>query len=516
MAHEFPKETLKPNEAPNAHTVSRLVTTIADKVAGGLNEHDVSTVAPFDVDQVQDGAYYRAHRVLRMVSPRWLGGVQYADLGGQGPHGTATIPDSPVWSPLTDDVDDTEEMSAAFTTGEEILFAIGQVQLISFLNGAADDVPSESPERTQIAIRYDGAVIQETITGAMGVPDMPMREIYRTPSTPDPAVQDFDFRHRFPQQNTVGINTNVAPVRVMYAWPTTEGEHTVDLVGRRLPSSTYQPDNGGDGSTVQAFNRMLVVLRLRGWAKGDGSSSTLTVDPYHDGDSFTATGLMADRLNVVRDEINDLRSRNIPRGTFRSEHLPSMVVNPRSASFVSPDGEWQTLEPYTSYGGAWGVVVTDGTDDLEVNMGLDLNTVSGVLVVLANVEVLKLTEDPPAANKRVCVMLSLRYKDQNGAWQYVRAAEMALHNRNLRPDFGTPGMANEEVGADMLDAHDDVPLTWVVDTANLVSAGVTEVNELQVISATWAADSAAASQDVIWMAGSGCLTAFLLRGVSLA
>lgn len=510
MAHEFPKETLKPNAAPDARVVSRLVTTIADKVAGGINEHDVAAGDGFEVEQVQDGAYYLAHRVLRRVSPGWPGGVQYADLGGQGPHGTATVQDSPVWAPLTDDVDDTEVMSAAFSTGEEILFAIGQVQLISFLNGAADDVPSESPERTQIALRFDGAVISETITGAMAVPDMPMREIYRTPTADDPAAEDFDFRHRFPQQNTVGINSNVTAVRVMYAWPAMEGEHTVDLVGRRLPTSTFKLDNDGDGSTVQAFNRMLVVLRLRGWAKGDGTGSTLTVDPYHDGDAFTATGLMSNRLNVVADEINDLRSRNIPRGTFRSEHLPSMVVNPRSMSFAPPVGEWQTLEAYTSYGGAWGVVVTDGTEDLEVDAGLDLNAVSGVLVVLANVEVVLLREDPAVANKRVCVMLSIRYKDQNGTWRYVDAAEMAQHNRNIKVEFSA------ETSIGMNAAHDDVPLTWVVDTASLVAAGVTEVNEIQVISSTWNADSAAASQDVLWMAGAACLTSFLLRGVTLA
>lgn len=516
MAHEFPKETLKPNETPNARTVSRLVTTISDKIAGGLNEHDIAAGDGFDVEQVQDEAYYKVHQALRRVAPGWPGGVQYADRGGQGPHGTATITDSPVWSALTDDLDDAEKMSVAFSTGEEILFAIGQVQLISFLDGAADDVPSESPERTQIALRYDGTVIQATIPGAMAVPDMPMREIYRTPTTPDPAAQDFDFRHRFPQANTGGINSNVTPVRVMYAWPVPEGEHTVELVGRRLPHSSFLPDNSGDGSTVQAYNRRLVVLRLRGWAKGDGARSTLEVDPYHDGDAFTAAGLMANRLDAVADEINDLRSRNIPRGTFRAEHLPSMVVNPRSMSVVSPDGEWQLPEVYTSYGGAWGVVVTDGTDDLEVDMDLDLTSVSGVLVVLANVEVLKLTENPAAANKRVCVMLSLRYKDQNGTWNYVGAAEMAQHNRNIRPDFGTWGMANHEPGEYMLDAHDDIPLTWVVDTAQLVAAGVTEIHELQVVSATWNADSAAASPTVVWMAGSGCLTAFLLRGVSLA
>ena len=508
MPHEYPRVALRGEETPDARTLSRLITTVADKVAGGLNEHDTYSGAKFTVAQVAVDAYYKVHRVYNACDPRWqVAAGLYAsqDSGGD----TATVRDDSVWDVLRHDTDRTE-ISLSLRTGEEIFFAIGQAQLISFTNDSATpDTPSASPERTQLAIRFDGGVIAETITGALAMPDMPAQEIYRQARAALPLTFDYDFRHRFWQEDTVGINTNVAAVRVMYAWPVAEGDHTVDLVARRLPYAEFKPDNAGMGSTVQAFNRQLVVLRLRGWAKGDGSESVLQVDPYHDGDGFPATGLMTDRLNVVRDEINDLRSRNIPRGAFRNEHLPSLVSSPKVQSITPAAGQLiNGLYPGFGIASATWAPVVDGATPLEVNPAIVLATTPGVLVVLANVEVKSLYLTAGTRDKRVMGMFIIRFRDQTATWRYVLSSEMATHNRNEYPDF------DGEAISEMREVHEDVPLMWVTDAAYLASIGVTQVNEIQVCATTHHASATPTA--VSMYTRNACITAFLLRGVVLA
>lgn len=503
--HIFPKRAFKTKEVADPVALDLVIQPIADKVAHGLNEHDIYAGEKATTAQIADGAYYAAYQVYKSVSPGWLGAPFYADRGGGGPDDVASVLDGAEWQPITGDSSG-DKLGKQIETGEDMLFCIAQMQACSWKDtSGANTEPSDSPERLQYSLRLDGVVIEDTITGSASFPERPPREIYKMRATSN--TNDFDFRHKFWQGNTVGINTNVSSARICRAFPVVEGKHTIEVAARRLPLDSFKLDNAENGSTLQIFNRRLFILRIKGWSKGDGAAPTLAVSSWNDGDVVSNQTLVLDRLDKVENEINDLGSANLQRGVFHNEHLPSMVVYPKFTT-INPGGTPIINSVYPGFGvaGAGWTVVSDGAGtNLEVVPNMVFATHTGTIVVLANVQVKKITQNPDLAEKRVVAIFALRYMDQAGTWRYLADTEAALHNRNEHPFITGP--------TTMVNADDDCPLLWAIDAATLVAAGVTQIQKIQVIASTWDALTGAVQVDL--KTKRAALFCCMLKGVVL-
>lgn len=525
MAHIFPESELRPNEVADPIKLDRALQPLVEKLGGGLNEHDFSATEAggaklVPLARVADDAYYAAYQTKAHVSMQVNSGAHaYAKPSAVGPLGrTATLLDTPAWTVLTEDTTGTM-MRKSVPTGEDILFVFAQVQIAGWLGtlGTNPSTPSVEAYRVQFALQVDGVVIEDTITGPAHVPDWPSQQTYAGVHAFS-AVNDFDYRHKFVQKNGVGLPNHIQPARLTRSFAVVEGSHDIDLVYRRLPRNNYEIDNDGDGSSMAAFNRRLVVVRFHGWAAWAGGGATLAVEAWQDGDLVSSAALVTGRLDKVRVHMNALPEGAARRGAFRNEHLPSLVVW-SDCEVLAPaaDQAIAATSTYAGYGSTTGwQQIGDGAGTfLRVQTVANLTDNAGVLLVLANVHVARINVTGDSTD-RCMGFFCLRYKDATNTWNYLGETEAALTPRNRADPIGAQGVPLAGLSAGQNPCHEDVPLFWAVDTRALLVANpnASSIREIEVVQATW--DGTGAALAVNQRTQNGVLTAFLLRGVTLA
>jgi hypothetical protein len=529
MPHIFTPRAFKNREVADPVKLSEAIRWIAEKAASGLGEQDFSSTEAggaklFTFAKLEADCYYAAYQYRARVSMNLtLTANKYAKQNALGPGAnTATVQDTPAWQVITDDVTGTR-MEKSIATGEDILVVFAQTQAASWKgppNSGATDL-TEAPLRLQYALRVDGVVMDDTITGAAHMPDWPPRQVYSGIKA-DVNTNDFDFRHRFWQANGTGLSNYIQPARLTRTIPVVEGTHVVDVVARRLPYSNFQIDNDGEGSSVQVYNRRLFVLRLKGWSKWSGGGPSLTVADFQTGDVLSNTSLLADRLTPIKNALSDVDESAAMRGCFRNEHLPSVVAFGTVTTLASDTATtlfaYSTYNGYDSTTGWWQVLDTLGNALLVDAGGAGITVTDGVLVVLANVQVPRIwvpNNDEPKSVGLFCI----RYKDNANVWNYLGETEAAITPRNPSSVEGQDrgGGATDPLTTpgNMNDCDEDVPLMWVVDTRQLIidNPSATIIKAIEVVGATH--DASASGNLVKMQTQRGILTAFLLKGVTL-
>jgi hypothetical protein len=539
MAHIFPKKTFRNKEIAIKSDFTEALQPLAEKVSSGLNEHDLSAVEAgggklFPFAWLETGAYYAAYERKAAQSMRLAGGVGfYAQIGVAGVDNTATIADNPEWQPLTDDTTGLP-LSKTLSTGEDILCVFAQVQSAGWKGDlGVNRAPSLDEYRLQYAIRIDGVVYEDTITGMSRFPEAPPGQFYNGCAAVSNTA-DFDYRHIRWQQDGIGLPNHLQPVRMTRTVPVVEGEHTVEIVARRPTRLNGKPDNSGEGSSMQAFNRRLFVLRIKGWSKFSGSGApTLSIAPWEEGETVSSARLNTARIVPVRNALNNVSEAAIQRGALRSEHLPSVVafttmkvLLPTTAQLVCVGA---TASTYAGYGSAvgWQPIFDGLGNTLSVTGTFVLSP--GVMMVLANVQV-RLIEDsgiPIVPAWVVAGNFIIRYQDSAFAWNYVAETEVSLTARNQTAGLSSasgnigppPDLFNANGStATMNEIEEDVALMWTFDTAALIAlnANASTIRAIEVRCATLDAAHNPQTRSINMATQNASLTMFLLKGVPLA
>lgn len=518
MPHTFPKRRFRPGEVADPDVLNEAFQDIVPKLAGRIGEQDISTDVKGKL-AVADEAYYDAHQIVKGSNPDLTdaaaAGHPYATIDGDGgADPPATVEDSVSWQSLQDE-GGTDVMALDIDCGEgDTLVMFAQAQHFAWKGtGPTDAADIDAPLKLQYAFEVDGAVVENSITGAAVWPDPPPQQWYRA----TPASNEFDYRHIQYLQNTLGIAHAAGASRILYATQIQSGSHTVALKARRLPMSDYKIDSAGDGTTVQVFNRRLFVLRIKGQSPRSDTGSQLVVDVFSDGDTLAATSITTNGFTKLATEVNDLDSGNIARGAFRSEHLPSMVYGPKAVAIYPAGPAADTfIGTYPGYGtnsAGWGIVNDGAGNDLSLTGPTagqwDLSANPGTLVVLANVQVnyVKWTgASAPSTDTRALGVLALRMKNAAGTYTLLGETEVVINGHNFDNNFFLTDSAAIEI---------DVPLMWVVDSADL-SALDKHIAQIDVVGCVWDGAAGTAPPDVEMGTQRGMLTAFVLKGVHLA
>jgi hypothetical protein len=501
VPHQNPPVAFKAREAPDVSTWNESFLRVGTKLSGRLNEMDVEGgIFPFS--RLEDSCYYTVHAATASVDPD-LRGNDWFKQDGSGPGDTFTLQDSYAWQGV-------EEMSVTLTTGEDLLVVFALVQHASW-KGTAGAHGATAPSidttmRVQHALQIDSARIDETITGASVVPDPPPMELYRVQKS-SASPNDFDWRHVQVIQDTTGINNAANPARLMTVFPAGPGSHTVEVVSRRLPAADGKIDEDGEGVYVQFFNRQLYVLRIKGFSSHGGTDATLDVDPWDDADVVSAASLMTRRFDRLQASINDLTEGNLERGALNHEHLPSSVLYAQMAAIdASPSATINSIYPGYGAAGAgppnWTTVSDGAGNNLEVTINADFAANPGVLVVMANVEVLSVATNPASQEIRALGALTVAYINHAGTRTHVALTEVYVNAHNPDPTSGSA----------MADIDTDIPLLWLVDTTKLSSAD-RHMDTIQIRGATWDGSGGGATVDM--KTKRGILSVYLLRGVTL-
>lgn len=202
------------------------------------------------------------------------------------------------------------------------------------------------PAQIQYALRVDGVVITETITGRFDneqTPFSPMRIISprdesvvtgspATPGVTGPMVGRF-------RERPDAVNIPMFCVRLTASVNVEPGDHVIELVVRRVPtgrrrSFTPPPPEVGNPSSGTTYlpRASRVFIYSRQMSVTDAAIEPVTsavfgdpsvVASFSDEDIISNESLVVDKLQPVADSINDVDSFQVARGAINGDHLGS-------------------------------------------------------------------------------------------------------------------------------------------------------------------------------------------------
>lgn len=200
------------------------------------------------------------------------------------------------------------------------------------------DVVVYYPAQIQYAIRVDGVVMTETITGRFDNEQAPFspcrivdpRDPSNDPQNTGPMVGRF-------RERPDAINIPMHSVRLTASINVEPGDHVVELVVRRVPtgrrrSFTPPPPEVGapDSDTIYLPSENKVFIYSRQLAVTDVPlepvdsalfGAPAVVESYDDEDVVTKENLVDTKLQKVADETNDLQAFQVARGAINGDHL---------------------------------------------------------------------------------------------------------------------------------------------------------------------------------------------------
>jgi hypothetical protein len=280
----------------------------------------------------------------------------------------------------------------------------------------------------QFAIRLNGQVLEETITGkrfeqersSLGARHIQTRERNTDADTSSSGYGTKPTIYKLPgpaqkQTRATGIGPEMLGVRLGTVVSVGPGPHTIEVVARRLTMVTKNTNLPFD--VVGIHNRQLSVLELPISRSIDTSYSSKALIPSaiesEDIVSYGSIGDPLDKLSNVKEVgFNNITSEMIRPGSLRNEHLRSRVlcskvkysdgVNETNSTFPTDDFHfyWDSLSTLnsnvitttdTSAGNGWSFVGGDGDPHVKVtnsnsdNHRIDIDDES-VLVVLADIQ----------------------------------------------------------------------------------------------------------------------------------
>jgi len=204
--------------------------------------------------------------------------------------------------------------------------------------------------KIQFAVRVDGRVITSTITGKdelnEGAPTGMKAGFNKAMTKGQRSLQEkvsYDKSEAIPGQRipivpTPGLGPEVMPVRFGAAVPVAPGEHTIEIVARRLPNTARGiPRSRGD--FVGVFTRRLLCLDLPNMPPhSDGRPDIKTIPDFDTEQVLDSTLLHDQTAKRLRTRFNNIKRNDIFRHSIPNTHLPSKVQYVKRVS-IQPNME---------------------------------------------------------------------------------------------------------------------------------------------------------------------------------
>ena len=378
MAYRVPRRAIGSGEPTDPKLLDENLRPAASELSGRLNEHNVQS-GSISSSLVPTTTYYVPHyRSAPIVeTPQ----TEIESLYSTGPFGLVVLDDG-AWHALDD-------ISITLTTGEDLLWIVGWLTCTSDADTTYTIVDFEyvtttgdyqstrfRRPRVQAAIRVDGVVLQETVTGTVEIISQPPWGLF--PSTP---VSDKVSIHPFKTAGCASLTRAKFSLRMQAHCPVQAGSHLVELVVRRVPPDVIADeitnyDPSADNRTVAVDGRRLLAMQIIHNAEAEGSSSQVNVDDHEDQDVMSAASVATGGLTPLATRANDLTDGTIIRHGLRQVHLPSRILYPNQVGLN------------TGGIGAGSIVTDGGGTNLETTNGpYDFTTNPAFVVIMANVHV---------------------------------------------------------------------------------------------------------------------------------
>lgn len=349
MSYLFPKRVLRTGDVMNPIELTEDIAPAADAVSGRLNAHNFSTLLSSTV-AVDPEAFYKPQYTYDNVEIYWLGqDPTYTPGPGQwGVPDEGTVSGDEVlvqnnfeWQSLVSV--DGNTTSISMTTGTSVLWInayvqyiwwgfnfelIGEVQSTRTGDNQHFNGAQKYPANMQFALRVDGTILPETITGIDDVTyraSVPIKPTSQTQNGIFPGPADMMGKQ------LAGLGPPVLPVRVGACYPVQPGDHVIELVFRRVPyvSETYVKQYGPI-DRIYLYNRQIHVVDLKMFPVDSVAAAETTVDAFDAETPLSQTSLYTDRVQRVVTAYNAVKEGSLQRGALTHTHVPSTLLNAAS------------------------------------------------------------------------------------------------------------------------------------------------------------------------------------------
>jgi hypothetical protein len=401
----------------------------AERVSGRLNAHNINEAVRTTVAADAE-AYYTINHFATDAFFDWYnfvaGSHVYPDSNATpAASGASSVQNNFEWQTLDNSTYGT--MRVTVSTGTSVLWVNAYAQYLWFgfdrsmfggnwwkpaplLNGSPGQHKNGAmvmPSGLQFAIRVDGNVIPETITGVddttyrASIPIKPGSQ--RTGTillAPGPA----DARG----EQICSLGPPCLPIRVSACVPVSPGDHIVELVVRRVPFVRSTSRGNTVGGSVQyggydniyVYARQLNVIELKAHPLDSVAPFETTVSSFDEEEVLSAASLYTARVQPVIAAHNAVAEGGLQRGALMHRHLPAALrraaTTERAYSGSGPvfnnwfpDFEFDNDVTTIAYAGVpgvgWKLIDDSGADPIRVS---NLNVADPCKVlVLVNMQV---------------------------------------------------------------------------------------------------------------------------------
>lgn len=394
----FPKRQLQSGDVLDPQSFNEDFIPTAERLGGNLNEHNFGATSLRANATVGTNAYYIPHYVTTS-SDIGFGATPFT-FPAAGAANSHRVSNDGDWDVLTD-------MVLTFTTNVAGCWILGWLQYgwlgFNGLSQHAYNSTDTLPTNVQFALRVDGRVLEWTVTGQRDTHHGSFLTAKATPERgagtrlPGPTVPTN-------YEQTAGCGPEILPVRIRANIDLMPGEHTIEIVARRIPRTgpnlTASLRQYADGDAVVVYNRKLFALEITAQPPSSATTAFTDISVFSTTaeDTLSTAALETNRTLAIQSAYNAVATGNCGRGCFNHNHLPNALLD--SASDTQNNVPANTTDDYPGYNtstfaparlantGWWPVddgAATPLRTDQNGHAGFDL-TQSCWILILANVE----------------------------------------------------------------------------------------------------------------------------------
>ena len=377
MPYLIPKRLLRDSRPLEEKEVNSLLQPAANKVQGGLGEHDFETGA-CNNENIADGAYYDHHDAEQVVDPDFTTS-NTPKVGGNGPDATFVVPNDKQWHTITG-------TTVTSVMQDSILWIAAQLQYTHHDWTKGDTYKSS----VQFAIRVDGEIMEEDTTGRWEQ----TRENWNAMRTDAPKSDASLIGARvMHSDNAHSLGAQHRPVRLGYTYRVSPGQHSIELIARRVAVPARLAYLTND-DYIEVYTRRIHAVEVPLIAQGNNTNAAAVTAPWmEDGTVMSKAEYETGRLDNIIAAYNDLNTGNLDRESLNHNHLPSAVFYAHQevldGTLTNLTNEYPGWASATIGDPGW-TQINDGTDNLQLVNQLNFPAYGDCwLVVMADIEIAK-------------------------------------------------------------------------------------------------------------------------------
>ena len=420
MSYQFPRRVLRDQDVLDPIELTLDLSPAAERLSGRLNAHNFNQniASLLDVDA---SAFYRTRIYRKAVAF----GDDHAPTLAEPWNGfaDATVPANAF---LVQNGFDWQAIGTAgdlsvvsLTSGQSVLWVHTFAQYLWYgfadmFNGSHPgatfdkqhlSTAEKNPVNLHFAIRVDGSVIPETITGIddqIYMASLPVKPVeQRNTGTPTVLPGPQDVR----SQQICAIGPAAMPIRISACIPVQAGDHTVELVVRRVPLQLFaETPDYTEFDQVYVFSRQVVVTELKSFPDDSTVATDVSVPAWEEEDTITNTTMYVQRVQPLIAAYNAVQPGNLARGALMHYHLPATLRSTTTTREVFttafPGVKYNNIYPgfastalaSTKYSGSpaigWFMIEEGGVKEISAkNISI---AQAGRLLIMANLQIINI------------------------------------------------------------------------------------------------------------------------------